>query len=119
MRREVINFIMDYSMYEEIVVNGQRYLLVHAGLGDYSPEKKIDDYSLKNLVWNRADYNIQYFEDVIVVTGHTPTQFIECNPKPGRIYKHLNHIAIDCGCGMPGGHLASICLDTGEEYYSP
>lgn len=118
MRQEVINFIMDFSMYEEIMVNGQKYLLVHAGLGDYSPEKEIGDYSLKNLVWDRADYNIQYFEDVIVVTGHTPTQFIECNSQPGRIYKHLNHIAIDCGCGMTDGHLAAICLDNGKEYYS-
>ena len=42
------------------------------------------------------------------------TMFIECNPRPGRIYKHLNHIAIDCGCGMPDGHLATICFDIGE-----
>ena len=117
MRREVLNFIMEFSMYEELTVNGQKYLLVHAGLGDYSPEKKIEDYSLKNLVWDRANYGIQYFEDTIVITGHTPTQFIEGNPDPGRIYKNLNHIAIDCGCGMPKGRLAVICLENGEEYY--
>ncbi len=118
MRREVLDFILEFSMYEELTVNGQKYLLVHAGLGDYSPEKEIEDYSLKNLVWDRADYNTQYFDDTIVITGHTPTQFIEGNPDPGRIYKHLNHIAIDCGCGMPGGRLAAICLETGEEFYS-
>ena len=118
MRREVLSFIMEFSMYEELTVNGQKYLLVHAGLGDYSPEKQIEDYSLKNLVWDRADYDTQYFEDTIVITGHTPTQFIEGNPNPGKIYKHLNHIAIDCGCGMPDGRLAAICLETGEEFYS-
>ena len=118
MRREVLDFILEFSMYEELTVNGQKYLLVHAGLGDYSPEKEIEDYSLKNLVWDRADYNTQYFDDTIVITGHTPTQFIEGNLDPGRIYKHLNHIAIDCGCGMPGGRLAAICLETGEEFYS-
>ena len=118
MRREILSFIMEFSMYEELAVDGQKYLLVHAGLGDYGPEKQIEDYSLKNLVWDRADYEIQYFEDTIVVTGHTPTQLIEGNPNPGRIYKHLNHIAIDCGCGMPDGRLAAICLETGEEFYS-
>lgn len=118
MRREVLSFIMEFSLYEELSVNGQKYLLVHAGLGDYSLEKRIEDYSLKNLVWDRADYNKQYFEDTIVITGHTPTQFIEGNPNPGRIYRHLNHIAIDCGCGMPNGRLAAICLETGEEFYS-
>lgn len=118
MRREVLSFIMEFSMYEELTVNGQKYLLVHAGLGDYSPEKQIEDYSLKNLVWDRADYDMQYFKDTIVITGHTPTQLIEGNPNPGRIYKQLNHIAIDCGCGMPDGRLAAICLETGEEFYS-
>lgn len=118
MRREVLSFIMEFSMYEELTVNGQKNLLVHAGLGDYSPEKQIEDYSLKNLVWDRADYDMQYFKDTIVITGHTPTQLIEGNPNPGRIYKHLNHIAIDCGYGMPDGRLAAICLETGEEIYS-
>ncbi len=118
MRREVFNFILSFSMYEEITVCGRKYLLIHAGLGDYSPEKRIEDYSLKNLVLDRADYEIQYFDDIYVVSGHTPTQFIEGNPRPGYIYKHLNHIAIDCGCGMTGGRQAAICLDTGEEFYS-
>lgn len=35
----------------------------------------------------------------------------------GFIYKGNNHIAIDCGCSIPGGRLAAICLDTMEEYY--
>ena len=39
MRQEIINFMLDFSMYEEITVEGQKYLLVHAGLGNYSPEK--------------------------------------------------------------------------------
>jgi serine/threonine protein phosphatase 1 len=118
MRREVIDYIFNFSMYEELTVYDEKYLLVHAGLGDYKPGKKIEEYSLKNLVWDRADYGIQYFDDVFVVTGHTPTQFIKENPRPGYIYRNLNHIAIDCGCGMPGGRLAAICLDSGEEFYS-
>ncbi len=36
---------------------------------------------------------------------------------PGSIYKGNNHIAIDCGCNIPRGRLAAICLDTWEEYY--
>lgn len=53
-----------------------------------------------------------------MVTGHTPTQTIEGNPNPGFIYRYNNHIAIDCGAYYPGGRLAAICLDTGEEFYS-
>jgi len=117
-RQEIIDFIMDFSVYEELTVNGQKYLLVHAGLGDYDSEKDIEDYSLQNLVWDRNDYNTRYFEDVTVITGHTPTQLIKGNPKPGSVYRHLNNIAIDCGCHIPGGRLAVICLETGEEFYS-
>ena len=91
--------------------------MVHAGLGNYSPEKDIEDYSLKELIWDRAAYDIQYYPDIYVVTGHTPTQYIAENPYPGFIYKGNNHIAIDCGCSIPGGRLAAICLDTMEEYY--
>ncbi len=96
----------------------KNYLLVHAGLGNYSPEKDIADYSLHELIWMRADYDVQYFSDIYVVTGHTPTQNIKENPRPGYIYRKNNHIAIDCGATFPGGRLAAVCLDTGEEYYS-
>ena len=117
-KSRVIEYIRESSIYEEVSVNGKNYLLVHAGLGNYSPEKDIEDYSLYELVWMRADYDVQYFSDAYVVTGHTPTQNIKENPRRGYIYRKNNHIAIDCGATFPGGRLAAVCLDTGEEYYS-
>ena len=117
MQEEVIDFIKDMSIYEELTVGGQDYLLVHAGLGNFDPARTMDDYSLHDLIWKEADYSRQYFDDKIVITGHTPTQFIKGNPKPGFIYRHQNHIAIDCGAYLPDGRLAALCLDTGEEYY--
>ena len=117
-KRRVIEYIREASIYEKVSVNGTDYLLVHAGLGNYLPEKDIEDYSLHELVWMRADYGVQYFSDAYVVTGHTPTQNIKENPRPGYIYRKNNHIAIDCGATFPDGRLAAICLDTGEEYYS-
>ena len=117
-QKDVIDFIKDFLIYEEVSVNGKDYLLVHAGLGSYSSEKDIEDYSLHELIWVRADYDVRYFEDTYVITGHTPTQTIKDNPHPGYIYQRNNHIAIDCGAHYPGGRLAALCLDTGEEYYS-
>ena len=117
-KQDIVDFIKDFSLYEEITVNDKDYLLVHAGLGHFSPEKDIEDYSLKELVWERADYDRKYFEDKIVISGHTPTQIIPGNPNPGYIYRKNNHIAIDCGACFPGGRLSAICLQTGEEFYS-
>ncbi|SFA90239.1 serine/threonine protein phosphatase 1 [Acetitomaculum ruminis DSM 5522] len=118
MRQEVIDYISDFSLYEEAEVNGNKYLLVHAGIGNFSPEKSMEEYSLHDLVWDRPDYGKKYFEDTYLVTGHTPTQIIESNKKPGKIYRDNNHIALDCGACFPGGKLAGICLETGKEYYS-
>ncbi|MCR5789892.1 MAG: metallophosphoesterase [Lachnospiraceae bacterium] len=117
-KQDVIDFIRDFELYEKLSVNGHEYLLVHSGLGNFRPDKDIEEYSLLEITWERADYDIQYFPDKYVVTGHTPTQEITGNPRPGYIYRHNNHIAIDCGAFIPGGRLAAICLDTGEEFYS-
>ena len=117
-KQDVIDFIRDFLICEELSVNDKDYILVHAGLGNFSPDKFIDDYSLHELVWERADYQTKYFDDIVVVTGHTPTQTIAENPKPGYIYRANNHIALDCGACFHGGRLAAICLDTGEEFYS-
>ena len=118
MRQEVMDYLMDLLLYEELTAGGKHYLLVHGGLGNYRPDKEISEYTLKELVWDRADYETRYFTDTYVVSGHTPTQFIEGNPRPGYVYRKNNHIAIDCGCYLPGGRLAAMCLETGEEFYS-
>ena len=117
-KEAVIDFISNFTIYEEITVEEKSYLLVHAGLGNYEPNKAIDEYSLHDIIWERADYETVYYEDVYVVTGHTPTQVIKGNPNSGFVYKHNNHIAIDCGASYKGGRLAAVCLNTGEEFYS-
>lgn len=118
MQAEVIDFIKDMSIYEELTVGGKEYLLVHAGLGNFDPGKDIEEYSLHDLIWKHADYSCKYFDDKTVITGHTPTQFIKGNPKPGFIYRNNNHLAIDCGAYLEDGRLAAVCLETGEEFYT-
>jgi serine/threonine protein phosphatase 1 len=117
-QERILDYIGNAEVYKELTVNGKDYLLVHAGLGNYYPGKPMEDYTLEELLWTRAEYDIKYYEDKYVVTGHTPTQVIEGNLRPGYIYRENNHIAIDCGAFVPSGRLAAICLDTGEEFYS-
>ena len=115
-RIEVLDYLGEFELYAELQIHGQDYLLVHAGLGEFSKEKLLEDYTLDQLIDVRLDYTQEYFADKILVTGHTPTQLIANHPNPGYIYQANHHIAIDCGCGF-GGRLAAICLDTGEEFY--
>ncbi len=114
-RERVLEYLREFSVYEELCVSGVDYILVHAGLGNFSENKALDDYSLWELVWSRADYGKKYFEDKILITGHTPTALID-ESFSGRIYKKNNHIAIDCGVVF-GKKLGCICLDTSEEFY--
>lgn len=116
MQEEVYEYLMEFSVYEMVYAAGKKFLLVHAGLGNYSPEREIEDYTLDELVWDRAQYDIAYFPDTYVISGHTPTQNIEENKRGGYIYRANRHIAIDCGACF-GGQLACLCLETDEEYY--
>ncbi len=110
-RRDVIDFIKDFLIYEEIAVNGKNYLLVHAGLGNYLPDKDIEDYSIHEIIWTMADYDVQYFKDTYVVTGHTLTQTIKDNLQPGYIYRRNNNIAIDCGASTISTFLSQWQMD--------
>lgn len=111
----ILEYLEEFSLYQEITVNGQSYILVHAGLGNFDPARSLRSYSLYELIWGRADYNKVYFPNKILITGHTPVMSISGQNTP-KILKQNNHIAIDCGSGF-GGKLAVLCLDTMEEFY--
>ena len=107
-RKDVLDYVADFSWYEKVAVNGQKYLLVHGGLGNFDIKRDIDDYSLDELVWSRVDYDVRYFDDVITVTGHTPTRYIEDNPRPGYVYRKNNHMILT---------VAHICRVEGLQQY--
>lgn len=41
----MIDSIKDFLIYEEVTNKDKAYLLVHAGLGNFAPEKDKEDYS--------------------------------------------------------------------------
>lgn len=115
-RRDVIEYIMDFTAYEEVTVNGNDYLLVHAGIAHFDENKSLDEYEIDDFVWIRPDWMVPYYRDTHqhVVVGHTPTWTMSGEAK---IF-HQNHfIAIDCGACFKNGKLACLCLDTMEEFY--
>ena len=113
-QRDVVDFINDLPLYEELEVNGKNYLLVHAGLPDFS-NIPIEWYEENDLLFGPHDYDETHYEDTTVIVGHVPTRFIH-GAIPDEIYRQNDTIAIDCGCGF-GGQLGVLCLDTNEEFY--
>lgn len=115
-QRDIIDYLMEFTVYEEVLVNGKYFLLVHAGLGDVADKKSLDEYDINALVWKRPDWEIPYFKDPdkFVVVGHTPTLGITGR---NEIFHKNNYIVIDCGACFENGSLACLCLDTMEEFY--
>ena len=114
-RKELLDYLETFSVYEELTVGENEYLLVHAGIGKYAPDKDPADCTLHELIWERMDYDKSYFPDTYIVSGHTPTVLIDPN-YIGRIYRKNNHIAVDCGAAFTGT-LGCLCLETLEEIY--
>lgn len=114
-REDVLNYLSDFAPYEEIEVNGTIYVLVHAGLNHFMPDKPLEDYDELDLIDGRTDYSKRYFKDKILVTGHTPTLLID-PAFEGKIWRGNGHIALDCGAGfdLP---LGCLRLEDGEEFY--
>ena len=117
-RKEILDYVGHFDVFFDLEVNGRKYLLVHAGINHFSRDKDLYEYDIDDFVWVRPDYEKAYYDDVIVISGHTPTQLIPGNPNPGYIYRKNNHIAMDCGAFSAEGRLAGVCLETGEEFYS-
>ena len=114
-RQIILEYLEEFELYEEITVRGQDYILVHAGLENFKKTKRLSDYQLHEIIWAETNYDKVYFEDKILITGHTPVQLLS-HGRNNKILKMNNHIAIDCGCGFHG-KLGVLCLDTMEEMY--
>ncbi len=114
-RAFILEYLEEFAAYDEIEVKGNRFVLVHGGLEDFSPEKPLEDYSLDGLIASRTDYTRAYYPDRYLVTGHTPTGLID-PAYEGKIWRKNRHIALDCGAGF-GGPLGCIRLDDGKEFY--
>lgn len=101
-------------IYEEIEVNGNKFFLSHT----VPSKERMQEF--EKLLWQEfiigePEYEKEYFPDKFIVTGHTPTGFIDTKYK-GKIWQKNRHIAIDCGAVF-GNSLGCICLDNFEEFY--
>lgn len=115
-RLDILDYLQEFSLYEVIDVQEKSFILVHAGLGNFSKHKKLSEYPLADLIWTRPNHQKVHFDDenIDVICGHTPTQSLT---QKAEIYHVNHHIYIDCGACFHGGKLACLCLDTMKEFY--
>lgn len=115
-RMDLLDFMEDFSPYEVVDAGGKSFILVHSGLGNYSPDKALEDYTPEELVQIRPNFGEDIFgdRDLRIVCGHTPT--LALNGK-AEIYHEKSYIDIDCGACFEGGRLACLRLDDMSEFY--
>ena len=114
-RQRALAYVERFRLYEELTVAGRRFLLAHAGVGDFEENKDLSCCTRHDFIWTRMDYDRAYYTDRLLITGHTPTLFIDPACR-GRMFKRNNHIVVDCGA-VYTGVLGALCLETLEEYY--
>ena len=115
-REALMEYLEEFSLYEEVSAGGHDFVLVHAGIEPYVEEKPMEDYKLEELIFKTPDNDAEYFKDKTVIYGHTPT-FTIGQGYESKIYIGKNSINIDCGA-VYGKALAMYCLDDGRCYYS-
>lgn len=116
-RADVLDYLACAPPFEMVEDREKLYILVHAGIHNFDPEKELDEYAPTDFLWERMDYSRRYFPSsrIFLVTGHTPTVLIREDKHP-LVYQGNGHIALDCGCVF-GGNLAAYCIDTGKTTY--
>lgn len=103
------------SMREKPVLRDRAYLLTHSGLLHFSPERELEDYALEEFLSDRPELDTRYFEDRMLVLGHTPTPLIRRDQRPDILFTST-YIDIDCGCSF-GGRLGCLRLEDWKEFY--
>lgn len=124
----VLGDVLDRGPHGVKILQDKTFVLVHAGLRNFTPERALESYDLSELIFYKPNYDKVYFTDKYLVTGHVPTRVAYAGEQ-GKLVEELlpeerkdcifyknKHIVIDCGCSF-GGRLGCLCLDTMEEFY--
>lgn len=119
-QEKIVSFIEKQGLYFEIPKRS--IVMAHGGISKFSEDKKMDDYSERELTMHRYKNGEHFFKDKILVCGHTPT--LKSDRSPAEIFVAKNNgfgdfYNIDCGCAYPdcGGRLAVLRLEDMEKIY--
>ena len=115
MKEGILEYLSDFSLYEEVTVKGKKYLLLHAGIADFDPATPLEDYLPEDFIHEPLDVNRTYFDDVTIIAGHVPTYTVD-GAGNGRIYKGEYGYLIDCGAVF-GETLGAMRLEDGKKFY--
>lgn len=112
--RSIVDYLEDAPLYDTVQVNGRDFILVHAGLGNFDPERSLEEYESDELLLTRPSLETRYCDDATVIFGHTPVSYL--GGEDGKALHTDTWVCIDTGAAM-GKTPMLLCLDTMEEFY--
>ena len=115
-REALVDYLRDAPLFETVTAGGQDYLLVHSGLENFAPKKKLSKYTADELLWHRPHPDQRYFDEVYTVLGHTPTELYGEGHK-GRAFVTDTWMNIDTGAAAPDGAPMLLRLDDRQAFY--
>lgn len=98
-QQDILEYLRDCPLYETLSIDDKDFILVHSGLGNFSKKKKMEEYTIDDLLWNWPELTDIYYENAITVMGHTPTLSYGEQYKDKIIYTKT-WIDIDMGAGF-------------------
>lgn len=112
--QSIVDYLEDAPLYETVTVNGRDFVLVHAGLGNFDPDRALDAYEPEELLMVRPALTDTYYCDATVIFGHTPCA---CYGSDDRAVHTDTWICIDTGAAMGRSPMLLRLDDMAEFYY--
>jgi calcineurin-like phosphoesterase family protein len=113
-QQDILEYLRECPLYETLRIGDKKFILVHSGLDDFSPDKKMEDYTAEELLWTWPEITDTYYKDALSVIGHTPTLSYGDQYKD-KIIRTDTWIDIDMGAGF-GREPVLLRLDDMAEF---
>lgn len=117
---EQVGYILEYlreecPLFDTVETDSGEFLLVHSGFSNFEQNRKLSDYSKKEILWHTASPTDRYYDNVVTVFGHTPT-YVFSQKFNGKCVKTPTWIDIATGCET-GNAPMLLRLDDLKEFY--
>lgn len=123
---DISALIVRLPVQKEIEIDENKYLFAHAMTSHPQVPQSLVYYMMGTVELD--SFFLEGVNGYISFLGHTPTQNVIGKNGRGRymdedktsiwVNDKENVYLMDCGCGLAGGRLGCMCLETGERYYS-
>lgn len=113
-QQDILDYLRECPLYEALSIKDRDFILAHSGLGNFAPKKRIEDYTVDDLIWTRPELTDKYYRNIYTVLGHTPTLSYGDQYKD-KIIRTETWIDIDMGAGF-GREPVLVRLDDMAEF---